>query len=97
MKTRVTFVISANFQTWAGGKKAAYEYARYMDKTRFEVRVLQPYPYGKRTISENELKEKFDGISVDYFIYPLDKLANALNNGWPMMLFSNPLLPFKNP
>ena len=95
MKTRVTFVISANFQTWAGGKKTAYEYARYMDKTRFEVRILQPYPYGKRTISENELKEKLDGISVDYFIYPLDKLAKALNNFWPMLLFSNPLLPFR--
>lgn len=95
MKTRVTFVISANFQTWAGGKKTAYEYARYIDKTKFDVRILQPYPYGKRTISENELKEKLNGISIDYYIYPLDKLANSLNNSWLMLLFSNPLLPFR--
>lgn len=95
MKTRVTFAISANFQTWAGGKKTAYEYVRHMDKTKFDVRILQPYPYGKRTISENELKEKLNGISIDYYIYPLDKLANSLNNSWLMLLFSNPLLPFR--
>ena len=95
MKTRITLVTSSNFQTWAGGKKTAYEYARYMDKERFEVRILQPYPYGKKTISDKELNEKLRDIKVDNFIYPLDKLANTINSNLFMSLISNPLLPFR--
>lgn len=95
MVMRITFVLSSNMKTWAGGKKAIYEYVRNIDRNEFEVRILEPYHYGRQTISDQELREKLKGINVNNFSYPLDKLANTIKSNFFMSIISNPLLPFR--
>ena len=96
MVMRITFVLSSNMKTWAGGKKAIYEYVRNIDRNEFEVRILEPYHYGRQTISDQELREKLKGINVNNFSYPLDKFANTIKSNFFMSIISNPLLPFKS-
>lgn len=95
MVFKITFALSSNMKTWAGGKKAIYEYVRNIDRNLFEVSILEPYHYGRQTISEQELDEKLKGINVIYFLYPLDRLANSIRNNFFMSIISNPLLPFR--
>ena len=94
-KIRITFMLSSNMQSWAGGKKTIYEYIKFANRERFEVQIVQPFQYHPTTLSKEQLQNMFKGVKITEFDYPLDYLASRLHSERLMVILSNPILPFR--